>query len=146
MRIEISVEPDAPDLCVRITCAELTPEIERLLATIRMLDHKLTGRLGDETHVIDLGKVLYIEGVDRKSYICTASDTYESDLPLMQLERRIEDGSFVRVSRTFLVNLRKIRSLRAESGRRIRVTMENGEQIIASRQYADELKKRLGVT
>lgn len=145
MKIEIRVEPDAPDLRVEITCARLTPEIEQLLATIRMLDHKLTGRLEGETHLIDLAEVLYIESVDRKSYICTASRTYESDLPLQQVEQQTRDSGFVRASRTFLVNLRKVRSLKAEIGRRIRVTMENGEQVMASRHYADDLKARLGV-
>lgn len=145
MNIEIRVDPDAHDLSLVITCPSLTPQIEQMLATIRMMDHKLTGRLGDETHLVDVGQVLYIESMERRSYICTADATYESDLPLRHVERQIEDCGFARVSRTFLVNLRRIRSLKAEAGRRIRVTMENGEQVMASRQYADNLKKKLGV-
>ena len=47
---------------------------------------------------------------------------------------------------SFLDSDARARSLRAEIDRKLRVTMTNGEQIIASRLYADELKKRLGVT
>jgi DNA-binding LytR/AlgR family response regulator len=43
------------------------------------------------------------------------------------------------------VRLRFIRSIKAELDRRLRLTLENGEQMIVSRQYADELKRRLGV-
>ena len=49
------------------------------------------------------------------------------------------------MSKSFLIHLQNIQSLKADINRRVRITMSNGEQIIASRQYADELKKRLGV-
>ena len=51
----------------------------------------------------------------------------------------------MRISRSFLIHLQNVQSLRADINRKIRITMSNGEQIIAFRQYADELKKRLGV-
>lgn len=35
--------------------------------------------------------------------------------------------------------------MRMDLNRRIRVTMENGEQLMVSRQYAEGLKERLGV-
>ena len=38
-----------------------------------------------------------------------------------------------------------IKSLKNDVERKLRLTLENGEQIIVSRQYAEELKKRLGV-
>ena len=44
-----------------------------------------------------------------------------------------------------LVQLKYIKSLKMDINRRIKVTLENGEQLMVSRQYADELKKRLGV-
>lgn len=58
---------------------------------------------------------------------------------------RLCGGNFLRISKSCIVQLKYIRSLKSELDRRIRITLENGEQLIASRQYADELKKRLGV-
>ena len=37
------------------------------------------------------------------------------------------------------------KELTPEVERKIKITMENGYQIIASRMYADELRKKLGV-
>ena len=54
-------------------------------------------------------------------------------------------GNFMRISKSCLVNLRQIKSLRNDVERKIRLTLKNGEQIVVSRQYADEMKKRLGV-
>ena len=41
------------------------------------------------------------------------------------------------------MNFRKIRSIRPELGGRMLVTMDNGEQVYVSRQYAGELKDKL---
>jgi DNA-binding LytR/AlgR family response regulator len=61
------------------------------------------------------------------------------------IEQQLCKGGFLRISKASLVNLKYVRSLRAELDRKIRLTLETGEQIIVSRQYADELKHRLGV-
>ena len=83
--------------------------------------------------------------MERKCFIYTENEIYESDFRLYELEQQLEECGFFRVSKSFLIHLQKIQSLKADINRRIRITMSNGEQIIASRQYADALKKRLGV-
>ena len=44
-----------------------------------------------------------------------------------------------------IVNIRKIRSVRAELNARMSVELLNGERIIISRGYVKELKNKLGV-
>ncbi len=145
MKIDISVDETATDLTVSITCKQLTPDIERIIATLRMMDHQLTARKGSEVHMLDIAQVLYMESVDRKCFIYTDDDVYESDFRLYELEQQLEEYGFFRVSKSCLIHLQKIRSLKADINRKIRITMSNGEQIMASRQYAEALKQRLGV-
>ncbi len=145
MKIDISVDETAADLTVSITCKQLTPDIERIIATLRMMDHQLTARKGSEVHMLDIAQVLYMESVDRKCFIYTDDDVYESDFRLYELEQQLEECGFFRVSKSCLIHLQKIRSLKADINRKIRITMSNGEQIMASRQYAEALKQRLGV-
>lgn len=146
MKIEILLDEGAKDLTVTVTCGRLTAEVERVLAALRMMNDQLTGKKDGEVHLIDPSQVIYIESVDRRTFLYTAGAVYESELRLYELEQRLEEAGFCRASKSCLIQLRKIRSLRAEIDRKLRVTMENGEQIIASRLYADELKRRLGVT
>ena len=145
MKIEIITDENADDLTISVTCRQLSPEVEKLIAVLRMTDHQLTGRKNDEIHLLDIARVIYIESVDRKCFIYTAEDIYESELKLYELERQLEEYGFFRVSKSVLIHLHNVQSLKADINRRIRITMSNGEQIIASRQYADKLKKRLGV-
>ncbi len=145
MKVEIIVDDQAADLHIAVTCKQLTPEIEKLLATLRMMNRQLTAKKDKETFLLDIADVIYIESIDRKCFVYTAAEVYESDFRLYELERQLEEFGFLRVSRSFLIHLQKVRALTADINRKIRITMSNGEQIIASRQYADELKKRLGV-
>lgn len=145
MKIDISVDETVTDLTVSITCKQLTPDIERMIAAIRMMNHQLTAKKDNEIHMLDIAQVLYIESVDRKCFIYTEGEMYESDFRLYELEQQLEAYGFFRVSKAFLVHLQKIESLKADINRKVRITMSNGEQIVASRQYAEELKKRLGV-
>lgn len=92
-----------------------------------------------------MAEIIYIESVERKCFIYTSREIYESDFKLYELEQQLDEYGFVRVSKSFLIRLADIQSLKADINRKIRITMSNGEQIIASRQYADKLKKRLGV-
>lgn len=145
MKIEIHVDETISDLEITVTCRQLTPDVEKLLASLRMMNHQMTGKKGDEMYLLDAASVIYIESVDRKCFICTSDEVYESEFRLYELEQQLEEYGFFRVSKSFLIRLQSIQSLKADLNRRIRITMSNGEQIIASRQYADALKKRLGV-
>lgn len=139
------MDEKAADLEISITCKQLTPDVEKILATLRMINHQLTARKDNEIHLLDIEQIIYIESVDRKCFIYTEDEVYESEFKLYELEHQLEEFGFFRVSKSFLIHLQNIQSLKAEINRKIRVTMSNGEQIIASRQYSDELKKRLGV-
>ena len=145
MKIEIHVDEKATDLEISITCKQLTSDIEKILATLRMMNHQLTAKKDNEIYLLDVAQIIYIESVDRRCFIYTSDEMYESEFRLYELEQQLEEYGFFRVSKSFLIHLQNIQSLKADINRKIRVTMSNGEQIIASRQYADKLKKRLGV-
>ena len=145
MKIEIVVDEAARDLEIAVTCKKLTPEVEKILATLRMMNQQLTVKKDGETYLLDIARIIYIESVDRTCFVYTSDEVYESGFPLYELERQLEEYGFFRVSKSFLIHLQDILSLRADVNRKIRVTMSNGDQIMASRQYADALKKRLGV-
>ena len=148
MKISINIDPGLDDTEIIVNCAAVTAETESIIAALRMADDQLTVIRDGETHILDISKIAYIETVDRKTFVYTQRDCYESKLKLYEMDDRLcnsRSGGFLRISKSCIVRLKYIRSLRAELDRRIRITLENGEQLIASRQYADELKKRLGV-
>ncbi len=145
VKISINIDPRLTETEVVINCGSLTDETESIIAALRMADNQITVIKDGETHILDISKIAYIESVDRKTFVYTESDCYESKLKLYEMDGRLCGSNFLRISKSCIVRLKYIRSLKSEFDRRIRITLENGEQLIASRQYADELKKRLGV-
>ncbi|MBR3056518.1 MAG: LytTR family transcriptional regulator DNA-binding domain-containing protein [Clostridiales bacterium] len=145
MKISIDINPDNKETEIRISCPSMSPEIEKLMSMIRVLDSKLTVKREGEVFLLDLGEVLYVEAMERKCFVYTANAVYESDAKMYELEQQLAASGFFRVSKSCLLSLKHIKSLRADINHRIRITMDNDEQLIASRMYADELRERLGV-
>ena len=145
MKISININETIPDTEIVINSRSLTPEIEKIIATLRILDQQIMAVRNDEAYILDVAKIVYVESVDRKTFVYTESECFESKLKLYEIEQQLCQTGFLRVSKSCLVQLKFIRSLKSELDRKIRLTLEKGEQIIVSRQYADELKHRLGV-
>ncbi|MEE1061382.1 MAG: LytTR family DNA-binding domain-containing protein [Ruminococcus sp.] len=145
MKITININENLSDTEIVINSNSLSSDIETIIATLRMLDSQITVSKNGESYILDVAKIVYVESVDRKTFVYTEQDCFDSKLKLYEIEERLCKSGFLRISKNCLVRLKYIRSLRAELDRKIRLTLENGEQIIVSRQYADELKQRLGV-
>lgn len=145
LKISINIDADMKDTEISISCKQLTPKIEKILATLQILDMQLMAVKGEEAYILDVSKIVYIEAVDRKTFVYTCNDYFESKLKLYELEQQLCECGFFRASKSCIVQLKYIRSLKADINRKIRITLENGEQIMVSRQYAEELKRKLGV-
>ena len=118
MKITINIDETVNDTEIQISCRQLTLEIEKILATLRIMNQQMMVMKEDETHLIDVSKIIYVEAMERKTFVYTQNDYYESKLKLYEMEERLVECGFFR---------------------------ESGEQIMVSRQYADEIKRRLGV-
>ncbi|MGI6315228.1 MAG: LytTR family DNA-binding domain-containing protein [Christensenellales bacterium] len=145
MRIEIDINDTYRDTEVTIRAPRLTRDIEKMVALMRMIDMQIGVKRGGETYLLDAGKILYIETVDRKTFVYTENQVYESDMRLYEMEQELLERDFLRVSKQSIVNLRKVKSLRSDVDRKIRITLQNGEQIVVSRMYSDELRRKLGL-
>ena len=145
MKINLDIDGKYDDTEVIIRAPHLSNDIERIVAMMRMIDMQIAVRKDNETYLIETDKILYIEAVDRKTFVYTASESYESELKLYELEQDLVARDFLRISKQSIVNLRKIKSLKADVNRKIRITLLNGEQIVVSRMYSDELRRKLGL-
>ena len=145
MKINLDIDGRYDDTEVIIRAPHLNNDIERMVAMMRMIDMQIAVRKDNETYLLDTDKILYIEAVDRKTFVYTNSENYESELKLYELEQQMTERDFLRISKQTIVNLRKIKSLKTDVNRKIRITLQNGEQIVVSRMYSDELRRKLGV-
>jgi DNA-binding LytR/AlgR family response regulator len=145
MKIEIDIDDKYTDTTVIIKAPRFSREVEKTVAIMRMIDMQIGVKKDDETYLLDIDKILYIEGVDRKTFVYTEDDTYESELKLYEIEQELLERDFFRISKQSIVNIRMIKSLKSDINRKIRITLRNDEQIVVSRMYSDELRRKLGL-
>lgn len=145
MNITIEEQPSAQAIGVVITCRRVDRTVLGIVARLRMFDRKITGAWDGSTHVVNAEDVLYIESVDKRTFFYTADGTYETPLRLYEMEERLADCDFMRVSRGCVINFRKITKLQPELNGRIVATLEGGDRVMASRQYAPDIKRKLGL-
>ena len=82
--------------------------------------------------------------MDKHTYVYTKGDCYESRDRLYELEEKL-GIYYVRISKSMIVNLRKVRNVSAEPGGRMVAVLLNDERVIISRNYVREIKRRLGI-
>ena len=145
MKIEIDIDEKYADTKVVIQTPSLTPDVEKLVSLMRTVNSQIAVKNEEETILLDIAQILYIEAMERMSFVYTKDAVYQSELKLYGFENLLTEQDFIRISKQAIINLRKVKSLKTDINRKIRVTLLNDEQIIVSRTYSDELRKRLGV-
>ena len=144
MKIVILEPQDNEEDQIIFKCQSMTPELLRIIARLKAQD-VLVAHSGSDIHRIKPLELYYIEAVDNKVFLYLKEKVYESRLKLYELEESLSSYDFLRVSKSVIVNLSKIKSLSPAISGRFEALMENGERVIISRQYVPDLKKRLGL-
>ena len=122
---------------------QMTPEVERVVQFLNGDRRKLIGFREKEQVVLELGKLLYIESVDGKTFAYTEEEVLRLDYALNRLEMILSDINFFRCSKSMILNIDKVKCLKSLPSNRIDATMCNGEHILISRTYAADFRKRL---
>ena len=122
---------------------KLNQEVEYIMNFMSFPERKLVGFRDGSQIVIDIKQILYIESVDRKTFVYLENDIVRVEYTLTQLERMLNSARFFRCSKAMIINIDKVKVLDSLTSNRIDATMCNGEHIIISRTYASDFRRRL---
>jgi len=145
LKIHINQQSDIVETKITISCRQISPEIEKIISLLRVMDLKLTGIKDNQTYILDVAKILYIDTVDKKTFFYTKTEVYETTLKLYELEEKLSVNDFLRANKSCIINFNQIKAIKADLDGKLLVTMNNGEKLFISRQYAASFKEKLGV-
>ncbi|KKI52146.1 hypothetical protein CHK_0254 [Christensenella hongkongensis] len=145
MKVTLDIDPKYEQDEIIIRCAEMSDELLKLVALAGTSQKKVMGNLEKQTFVLEPEEIYYFESVDDRVYIYTKTEVYDCPLKLYEIEEKFGNGSFLRVNKSTIINLSKVRVLNPILNGKIEVELENGEKQIISRQYAPALKEKLGI-
>lgn len=103
---------------------------------------RITSRVGDRTHVVELDRVTHFQAEDKLTYAITPESSYIVDDSIAALEERHGADGFVRIHRATLVRLTAIAELLANPPR-VRLRASDRELPVA-RDRVRSLKQLLG--
>jgi len=129
---------------VTVEVKKITPKILKAIAIMRQPDD-LTLYQDSKVFKVATSDVYYIESVDLKTYIYTSDEVYLSKLTLSGIEKLLEEGDFIRVSKQQLVNLQMIENISPAGAGRFQALLSNKEVVIISRQFVPKLKEVYGI-
>lgn len=144
MKVTVSKDLES-GTAVEIHCREVTSETERLERYIRRFDERLTASGNGSTYNVSVEEILYIESVDKKTFLYTTGHILQTEKRLYELEEILDEKTFFRCSKSVIVNLNKVTRLKPEVTRNILATLTNGEVIVISRRYVRALKALIGM-
>ena len=145
MEITIHEDPNISDTEIYIVCPQMTEELRDMIANLGLIGYTVAGKKEGETFFVSLKDIFYFESVDGSIFFYTKEDTYEAAARLYKIEEWVQNLKFARISKTVIVNLRKLQSIKQAEHSRLVATLINGEKLVVSRQYVPEIKKKLGV-
>ena len=145
MKVIIETIAGSDEEQVIVRCHKLRPQLLQVLDNIDAEDCALIAYIDKEIYRIEPIDIFYIEAVDTKVFIYLEKKVYESKQKLFELEEELASEDFLRVSKSTILNLRKVCSFTPLSEGRFEARLKNGEKILISRKYLANLKRILGI-
>ena len=91
----------------------------------------------DITYLEAFGDDIYMHGIDMTSQVVRQ--------PLYQLEEILKPYHFIRISKSFIVNISKIRYIRSGFNAKLDIELITGDHLEVSRSFVKDFKNALGI-
>lgn len=146
MKILIQVDEELTEECIIIKCQRLDENViklQSLLAEHTNSDRNILLHKDEKSYYMPLKKILFFETENKQIWAHTVNEMYETDYKLYELEELLP-GSFMRVSKSTIVNLNHIYSITKNITASSIVEFHGThKQIYVSRNYYKALVARL---
>ena len=144
MEIEWELEPGRREPKLTLITGEDSPEVRRLLRELSALAcAPLTVWQGERSRILPQHDFLRFYAENKGVLAQTMEGTFEVKLRLYELEEVLDSGSFVRISNSEIINLRRITAVDLSMTGTIRMTLEHEVTTYVSRRYVKKIKETL---
>ncbi len=146
MNLKLTINQNAhiQETEITINCAAIDSRIRNLANYLRQYSASLEGKIDDSTYYVPLDSILYIDSVDRRTFFYDRHRIFSSRYTLSELEEKLENTQFIRISKCCMVNLAYVQRTCPYENHRLEVVMSNGEHLIAANPAGTALRLSCG--
>ena len=146
MQIEIKIDENCKEPKIIVVTDKMTDEINALLKRISDEQPKLiAGFKDDVVEVLEPSDIYRVFAASGKVFAETSHGEYTLRLRLYEIEQRLDSQSFVRISNSDIINLKKVKGFDLSFAGTICVTLSNGTVTYVSRRFVAKIKQLLGI-
>ncbi len=143
LKLTIHKDPKASETEITITCPEVDERLEQLIKHIKQYSYTFRAKLDSEMCLITAEKIYYIDSIDSKTFLYSAQNVYISSESLSELENKLVDSTFIRISKNCILNISYLESVHPLCNHRLEALLLNGEKLIITRHYIQNLKEKI---
>lgn len=143
MKLTIQQDIKIEENEIIIRCAYMDSRLQKLADYIKQFSFSLEGIKEGQYYQIALDKIMYIDSVDRNTFLYDEENAYESKLTLTALEQLLKNTSFVRISKNCILNTAFLKCVEPYPNHRLKATLLNGENLMIARNYIYAVKEKL---
>lgn len=132
-------------VCIHFDIDHLKEVHEIAQMMLHQQEHIMIGKRNDRMYPISTNDIVYIEGYRKEAYMHTEKASYEINYRLYEAEALLKDEMFIRINKSTIVNISKIKSIMPALNACYSLEMVNGILLECSRQYWKTFKQKLGM-
>lgn len=146
MKVEIKIDENCKDPKIIIVTDKMTDEINDIMKRLSDEQPKMIAGFKDEVvELLEPSDIYRVFAAAGKVFAETIRGEYMIRLRLYEMEQRLETNSFVRISNSDIINLKKVKGFDLSFAGTICVTLSNGTVTYVSRRYVSKIKQILGI-
>ncbi len=146
MKIEVKIESTYQEPKVIIFTDHMTDEVDEIIRKLsESIPQMIAGFQGNLLRVIDQYEVFNVLTRNGKVIAVTINGEYSLRTRIYELEDRLDKSSFVRISNSEIINIRKVKAFDLSLSGTILVSLLNGTVTYVSRRYVPKIKQLLGI-
>lgn len=143
MIIKLEQDESFDDTEVTIKYGKDTENLQRIIKLLKAMDMPITCDFDGTKRRVNAADIYYIESVDKQAFIYLEKAVYHTEYRLYQLTEQLKPYGFIQISKSCILNIHYMDSIKPIFNSRMEVTLKNGEQVYINRKYLDEVKKAL---
>lgn len=140
MKITLREEAESKPEVI-IIYPQMDDTIKNVIKKIESVDATVPVKNGEEQILLNINDIYYIETLERKTFVYTKDCVYRTGEKYNVLCNEMQKYDFVPVSRSCILNISVLESIRTIHNSRLEGTLHNGEKINISRTYMKGIKR-----
>lgn len=145
MKIKIMIDERYQEPEIHVCYKEADRRVSEIVADLKCFYEKQLMAVDSRGNkcFLKVGKISRIFAQKQKVYAVAEKQTYELSKKLYELEKELDAATFIRISKSEIINMHKIKKLDMNTMGTMRVIMQDEEETYTSRRNVTRLKNAL---